>query len=239
MHTHDLDPTAIAGSRQGAVRRRDDLGTDLPSALAGRAPELLSVRSVMALQRAVGNAAVSRLLEEEPASPVRDVVGRGGGQPLDPGVRGVMESRLGSDFGDVRIHTDHAASESARGISAQAYTVGSEIVFQSGRYEPQTPAGQRMLAHELTHVVQQRSGPVDGSPAPGGISISDPSDRFEQAAERNADMVMAAQTAAPASAEAAPMAAQRQEEEEEQVQEMPVQQLAVQRQEEEEQQEEQ
>lgn len=236
MHTHDLDPTAIAGSRQGAVKRRDSLGAEVPAAFAGRAPELLSVRSVMALQRAVGNATVSRLLEEEPGSPVRDVVGRGGGQPLDPGVRGLMESRLGSDFGDVRIHTDHAASESARNISAQAYTVGSEIVFQSGRYEPETPAGQRMLAHELTHVVQQRSGPVDGTPAAGGISISDPSDRFEQAAERNADMVMAAQMAVPAAVEAAAaVSAQRQEEDEEEVQQMPVQELAVQRQEEEEQ----
>jgi hypothetical protein len=227
MHTHELDPTAIAGSRHAAAPRREDLGPDVSPALARRAPELLSARSVLALQRTAGNASVSRLLEEEPASPVRDVVGRGGGRPLEPEVRGVMESRLGSDFGDVRVHTDHTASESARAINAQAYTVGSDIVFQSGRYEPATPTGQRTLAHELTHVVQQRSGPVDGTPAAGGIRISDPSDRFEQAAERNADMVMSAQTAAPTAAPvAAPLSAQR---EEETVQEMPVQALAVQR----------
>jgi hypothetical protein len=228
VHTHELDPTVIAGSRRGTVPRRDDLGPDVSPALARRAPEVLSVRSVLALQRTAGNATVSRLLQEEPASPVRDVVGRGGGRPLEPEVRGLMERRLGADFGDVRVHTDHAASESARAISAQAYTVGSDVVFQSGRYQPASPGGQRMLAHELTHVVQQRSGPVDGTPAAGGISISDPSDRFEQAAERNADLVMARQTVAPAPA-GAPVSAQR---EEETVQEMPVQALAVQRQEE-------
>jgi Domain of unknown function (DUF4157) len=229
MHTHELDPTAIAGSRHGAVPRRDDLGPDVSPALARRAPELLTTRSILALQRAAGNATVSRLLQDEPASPVRDVVGRGGGQPLEPEVRGLMESHLGADFGDVRIHTDHAASESARAISAQAYTVGSDVVFQSGRYEPASPGGQRMLVHELTHVVQQRSGPVDGTPAEGGISISDPSDRFEQAAERNADLVMAGH-AVPAAPAGAPVSAQR---EEETVQEMPVQALAVQREEEE------
>jgi hypothetical protein len=235
MQTHEFDPTAIAGTRHGTVPRRDDLGPDVSPAVARRAPELLSPRSVLALQRAAGNATVSRLLEDEPASPVRDVIGKGGGRPLEPEVRGLMESRLAADFGDVRVHTDHAASESARAISAQAYTVGSDVVFQSGRYEPASPSGQRMLAHELTHVVQQRSGPVDGTPAAGGISISDPSDRFEQAAERNADLVMAGHTVAPAPG-SAPVSAQR---EEETVQEMPVQAMAVQRQEGEEEEQEQ
>jgi hypothetical protein len=77
-----------------------------------------------------------------------------------------------------------------------------------------------MLAHELTHVVQQRSGPVAGTPAPGGIQISHPSDRFEQAAESTADRVMSSSTAtAQASVAPAPASVQRQgEEEEEQVQ---------------------
>ena len=91
---------------------------------------------------------------------------------------------MGHDFGDVRVHTDATASDSARSVNAQAYTVGSDIVFQSGTYAPDTDGGRHVLAHELTHVVQQRSGPVDGTPAPGGIKISHPSDSFEQAAER-------------------------------------------------------
>jgi hypothetical protein len=75
-----------------------------------------------------------------------------------------------------------------------------------------------MLAHELTHVIQQRSGPVDGTPTAGGIRVSDPSDRFEREAEHSADQVMGAQPAAPAPPTAGPGAAapvQRQEEDEE------------------------
>ncbi|TMK53931.1 MAG: DUF4157 domain-containing protein, partial [Actinobacteria bacterium] len=150
---------------------------------------------------------------EDDPSPVKDVVGSGGGQPLDTPTRHFMEGRFGSDFGDVRVHTDSKASESARAVSAQAYTVGSDIVFQSGTYAPETDAGKHMLAHELTHVVQQRSGPVDGTPAPGGIKISHPSDSFEQEAERHAGTIMSQPP--PPAAEAATSAApgvQRKEE---------------------------
>jgi hypothetical protein len=80
-----------------------------------------------------------------------------------------------------------------------------------------------MLAHELTHVVQQRSGPVAGTPAPGGIQISHPSDRFEQAAEGSADRVMSSSPGAPAAAAAAPASVQREGEDEEEVQGMFVQ----------------
>ena len=205
MHIHETEPTLVAGTPRALVRGRGGQGAE-------PAPTPLGRNSVLALQRAAGNATVSRLLDEEPASPVLDVVGRGGGRPLEPAVRGFMGSRLGHDFGDVRVHTDHAASESARAINAQAYTVGTDVVFQTGRYQPDTPAGQRMLAHELTHVVQQRSGPVDGTPTDGGIRISNPSDRFEQAAEHSAEQVMASPT--PASAPMpAPISAQREEDE--------------------------
>jgi hypothetical protein len=132
---------------------------------------------------------------EEESSPVTDVVGSGGGKPLDNDTCQLMETRMGQSFGDVRIHTDGKASESAKSVSAAAYTVGTDVVFQAGRYQPNTPTGQRMLAHELTHVVQQKAGPVAGTPAPGGIQLSDPSDRFEQEAERNADAVMNVQCA--------------------------------------------
>jgi hypothetical protein len=101
-----------------------------------------------------------------------------------------MEARLGADFADVRIHTDAAAGASARSVQAHAYTVGTDVVFGAGRYDPSSRGGKTMLAHELTHVTQQRAGAVDGSPAPGGIRLSDPSDRFERAAEHNAARVM-------------------------------------------------
>jgi hypothetical protein len=101
-----------------------------------------------------------------------------------------MESSLGADLSDVRVHTDARASRSARALQADAYTTGNHVVFQGGHYRPDTDAGLHMLAHELTHVVQQRTGPVDGTPAPGGVSVSDPGDTFEQAAERTAARVV-------------------------------------------------
>jgi hypothetical protein len=119
---------------------------------------------------------------------------RGGGSALDESTRDFMESRLGADFSDVRVHTGAAATEAARSVQAHAYTVGSDVVFQDGQYNPASTDGRKLLAHELTHVVQQRSGPVDGTPAPGGISISDPSDRFEQAAEASAERAMSGET---------------------------------------------
>jgi hypothetical protein len=128
------------------------------------------------------------------------VVGRGGGRPLEPEVRSDMEQRLGHDFGEVRVHADGQAGESARSVGAHAYTVGSEVVFQPSSWAPETPDGRRMLAHELTHVVQQRSGPVDGTPAGGGVSVSHPSDRFEQEATRASEQAVPAQAPAAAGA---------------------------------------
>ncbi len=112
------------------------------------------------------------------------------GRPLPSTVRGDMESHLGHDFGDVRIHTDGGAAVAAQSIEARAFTSGRHIGFAAGQYAPATAAGREMLAHELTHVVQQRSGPVAATPVGGGIALSDPSDRFERAAEAVAARAM-------------------------------------------------
>jgi hypothetical protein len=130
------------------------------------------------------------------APPIVHDVLRGPGRALDPGVRGEMEARFEHDFSRVRVHNDAAAAASAKSVAARAYTVGSHVVFGEDRYAPGTPAGSELLAHELTHVVQQRSGPVDGTPAPGGINLSSPSDRFEQAAEQTATAVMSGNSVA-------------------------------------------
>jgi len=82
------------------------------------------------------------------------------GQPLDRKTRTCMEGRFRRDFGGVRIHAGPEAAESARAIQARAYTLGPDLVFASGAYNPDTTAGLRLLAHELTHVVQQASGRV-------------------------------------------------------------------------------
>jgi hypothetical protein len=107
--------------------------------------------------------------------------------------------------------------------------VGSNVVFQRDKYDPASTEGKTMLAHELTHVVQQRSGPVDGTAAGGGIKVSDPSDRFEREASANADRVMSAPAPASAQLSASGPAVQREEapEEEEDVQTSAVQREAA------------
>lgn len=176
-------------------------GTDARQAQAAQSGrwDVLGGPGMLGLQRAIGNAGVGAMLDEE-RSPVHDVVNSGGGAPLAPDVRGEMEARLGHDFSDVRVHTDSAAHESAASVNAHAYTVGSNVVFQRDQYDPGSTAGKTMLAHELTHVTQQRAGEVDGAPAAGGIKVSDPSDRFERAAVDNADRVMSGPAPAAGSA---------------------------------------
>lgn len=79
----------------------------------------------------------------------------GPGQPLDTGTRSFFEPRFGHDLSEVRVHTDNSAAESAHSIQARAYTLGRDIVFGAGQYTPETTHGQRLLAHELTHTIQQ------------------------------------------------------------------------------------
>jgi len=98
-------------------------------------------------------AAPQAATSEVPAM-VHDVL-RLPGQPLDAATRAYFEPRFGRDFSHVRVHTGLAAGESARDVNAQAYTVSSDMVFAAGRFAPGTPDGQRLIAHELVHVVQQ------------------------------------------------------------------------------------
>src|SRR5215813_976076 len=97
-----------------------------------------------------------------------DGIKTSGGHPLPDNVRSFFEPRFGADFGHVRIHTDAHAGETAAAVSARAFTLGHNIVFGAGQYAPQTPSGEKLLAHELTHVLQQRSHPAvasESSPA--------------------------------------------------------------------------
>jgi hypothetical protein len=196
MRTHDHDSEETSLRPKSARLDSHPAAHTYQAAATGRT-DVLDSAGILGLQRAVGNSGVGAMLDEE-RSPVHNVVNSGGGSPLAPDVREEMQGRLGHDFSDVRVHTDSQAHESAQSVNAHAYTVGSNVVFQRDKYDPGSAAGKTMLAHELTHVVQQRSGPVDGSPAPGGINLSSPSDRFEQAADRNADAVM---SGAPSEAE--------------------------------------
>src|SRR5947209_1312357 len=84
---------------------------------------------------------------------------RGHGDPLPDRVRSFLEPRLGHDFSGVRIHTNQQAAESAHQVQALAYTVGRDIVFGAGQFQPESNSGRRLIAHELTHVVQQNGVP--------------------------------------------------------------------------------
>lgn len=90
-------------------------------------------------------------------SPLKSVLGSG--EPLASGIRQEMENKIGHDFSQVRIHKNSQAAESAQAINARAYTVGDDIAFGPGQYAPQSAAGRQLLAHELTHVTQQRNDP--------------------------------------------------------------------------------
>src|SRR6266853_780175 len=109
---------------------------------------------------------------------------RSSGQPLDPATRAFFEPRFGRDFGDVRVHADARATESARAIHELAYTVGREVVFESGQFGPGTAAGDRLLAHEFTHVIQQsdhRAERLQRQVSPASSPL--PSPRFSPSAK--------------------------------------------------------
>jgi hypothetical protein len=196
MRAHDSDHGYESELRPKASRLEEpESALAMRAALSGRL-DVAGPAGLVGLQRAAGNSGASALMDEE-RSPVHDVVASGG-SPLPADVRADMEGRFGQDFGDVRMHNDGAAHDSAKSVNAQAYTVGSNIVFQRDTYDPESDAGKHMIAHELTHVVQQRSGPVDGTDAGGGVKVSDPSDRFERDAVANADRLMSAPGPAPA-----------------------------------------
>jgi len=108
---------------------------------------------------------------------------RSPGQPLDAQTRSQMEPSFGHSFGDVRVHADARAAESARAVGAVACTTGRHILFGAGRYAPASPAGRSLLAHELAHVVQQRGAPAGAEPEMVDLNPSSP---WEQEASRAA-----------------------------------------------------
>jgi len=141
------------------------------------------------LQQTVGNRAVQRLLTQRSGEGAFDLDDdtatrinqqRGGGQALDSTIQASMGVTTGHDFSGVRVHTDaesHALNEQ---LSAKAFTTGQDIFFREGAYNPGSSGGQELLAHELTHVVQQSSGRVGGGDR---MTVNAPGDAFEQEAD--------------------------------------------------------
>jgi hypothetical protein len=106
---------------------------------------------------------------------------RGRGIPLDGAVRERVGEALGDPLADVRVHADEHADALARSVSARAFTTGTDIFFAQGEYRPRTAGGDALLAHELTHVVQQRAGPTTGP-----LTVTDPAGALEAEADATA-----------------------------------------------------
>ncbi len=121
--------------------------------------------------------------------PVRDVISSRG-RSLDGSIQRAMENRMGDSFGDVRIHTGSTAAAACESINARAFTVGNHIAFNSGEYDPSSPEGQHVLAHELAHVCQQTQGAVSMLPQEDVELEVDPDPALEREAEETAQQAM-------------------------------------------------
>jgi hypothetical protein len=143
------------------------------------------------IQQQVGNRGVQRLIAqrrggEAPFDVEDETAGRisrelGGGQPLDSAIAARMGEATGHDLSGVRVHASPEDADLSQQLNARAFTTGQDIFFGEGAYQPGSSGGQELLAHELTHVVQQASGAVDS----GGdrMTVNAPGDRFEQEAD--------------------------------------------------------
>nr|WP_052479325.1 DUF4157 domain-containing protein [Kibdelosporangium sp. MJ126-NF4]CEL23638.1 hypothetical protein [Kibdelosporangium sp. MJ126-NF4]CTQ93174.1 hypothetical protein [Kibdelosporangium sp. MJ126-NF4] len=144
-----------------------------------------------------GNQMVARLVEgQSEGLPGDDVADRirgqlGGGSPLPAQLRSQMESGLGQSLGSVRLHTDATAANLSNQLGARAFTTGNDVFFNSGVYQPDSSEGYHTLAHELTHTLQQSSGPVEATEVSPGLAVSDPHDRDERAAHAAAERMSA------------------------------------------------
>jgi hypothetical protein len=102
---------------------------------------------------------------------------RGSGATLDSGVSSKLSPSLG-DLSDVRVHTDSTAHDLNHAVSARAFATGTDVYFAQGEYKPNTSDGDKLIAHELAHVVQQR-----GAPTSGPLTVSQPGDSLEREAD--------------------------------------------------------
>jgi hypothetical protein len=185
---------------------------------------------VAQMQQVVGNTAVQRLLAQRSSTGPTDLDDetahninqqRSSGKSLDEGMAVKAGQTMGQDFSNVTVHTDSQADQLSQQLGAKAFTNGNDIFFREGAYNPGSSDGQHLIAHELTHVVQQ------GASAPtvqGKMSVNDPNDQYEAEADHVADTVMAQSDDM----------VQQQAEEEELVQEQAEEEELVQEQEEEE-----
>jgi hypothetical protein len=199
-----------------------------------------------ALHQHIGNQAVQRLIaqrsSQEPTELDEDTADRiraaqGGGQALAGAIQARLGEAMGADLGGVRVHDSPEADTLNRQLGAKAFTSGRDIFFREGAYDPNSTDGQRLIAHEAAHVVQQSAGSVGGA---SRMAVNPPGDVYEQQADAAAHAIVDGQVTAPVQrqedeeelAQAQPMP--EKEEEPVQAQEIPEDELQMQRDEEEE-----
>jgi Domain of unknown function (DUF4157) len=163
-------------------------------------------RILRSLRGSVGRSAVAGAMLDETVSRAIHAK-RGRGQPLDVRAEGELGAAMGRDFSDVQVHTDPEADRLNRDVRADAFTTGRDIFFRDGKYDPGSNEGRKLLAHELTHVVQQRDAPPKQD-----LTLSDPGDASERQASAVADAVTS--KPAPSAASVARQEAPAEEEEE-------------------------
>jgi hypothetical protein len=187
-HQEATAPAMLAG---GLLQRKCDCGQHT---IAGGECSSCSEEREGSLQRSALNRDSTNGRDGAVPPIVHDVL-RSPGQPLDAATRAFFEPRFGHDFSGVRVHTDARAAESAQAVNALAYTVGRNIVFGNGIPASGTTAGRRLLAHELTHVVQQRGSTSSASP----LTLSPTADPAEREADSMAERALAGSTPEPVS----------------------------------------
>jgi hypothetical protein len=169
-------PAVAPAPARGLLQRQCACGNHASS---GECEECRKQKSAGVLQRAAMNPG-----SPGEAPPIVHEVLRSPGQPLGAATRAFMEPRFQRDFSQVRVHTDARAAESARAVSAHAYTVGRDVVFATGKFSPQTSGGRRLLAHELAHTSQ-----LPGAGPTVSLSIGSVDSPEEREAEKVAEQI--------------------------------------------------
>lgn len=199
-----------------------EIALDPPEVLAEFGPLVPDARRLLAANAPAGPVAAPKLAPKpvakpapKPAAPVRraadaDVApaadaaaavaraAKSAGSPLPATARAKLEGSYNADLGAVRVHTDSAADAAARSVHAHAFATGPDVYFRSGQYRPDTPAGEKLLAHEVAHTVQQAGGggEVAKHADPAEVPVTSPGDRVEREAEAAADAAVRGRPAA-------------------------------------------
>lgn len=175
--------SAVVPAGAGAAHKCSCPAKSQQHATPGKEPDELAMRGV-----------VQRQPSGEPQGaasvPSEAIGGEGDGEPLDRDTREFMEPRFGADFSQVRVHTGPGAARSAQLLAANAYTVGSDIYFAPGQYRPGGEQGRRLIAHELTHTIQQGASLHRSPSQPEESRLSSPEDAHELEAREVSDVVM-------------------------------------------------